>query len=900
MSIQEHLNKIKSAIFGKEVRQSIHDAIKQCYDDASEKDNANMEVKIARGTHENLNARLNVTDQKIKNNSLSLEKRINEINTLNDIKVNKTELDVERKRIDNLVKLEEGSTTGDAELIDGRVSIDSYDYDNIGNAIRGQLKPLVEFPKYYNGIKQEELQDDFYIDYGNGNVLPYSSHGKYTASGFIPVIEDKIIYIKGSVGQHFAFYTATKEHIKNGETNNFQSYDGVYKPGDSTGYMTVPKTAKYIRLTLGTSLKKEFSTILLNSKEEISTLEHEFIAPSSILPLGSDHLRNITKELKELQPRVYDTTSLGNNLFNKNTVELNCYINENGDKILNNETYVVSDFIPLKFNSNYISNGQLRFVAYYDSKLNFLKTDSKTNTITIKPEGTKFVRLTLNKSVYTEIMFNEGNKKLPYEEFKYYPIGFSLLQDISEKSKNLFNRDTVLEGHYIDEGGNIIARSDYVASDFIEVDINENYISNGNLRFVSYYDSDYKFLGYDINKKNFTVSKENTKYIRLSISTPTYKEIMFNQGEILLPYEDYGYFPKGSVQLKHDINNLTSRVETLENTLNILNGIQTKSAKVQVGSKLEMNKFPLNLKKSIALNGYCEFDTFKEIIVGKGHNSYRGIGAKVTSTELLIVKYEDGEKVLERTSHSMNISKSLNINIFIDENSKALIELTSFEGSYSFATTKFNYELNGKPFIMSTTDIKDVVLSATSQDFNKEMWLFGDSYFGVSENRVIGHLKSKGYTDVLIDGLAGQSSSGAYEEVKKCLEFGAPKYLVWCLGMNDSNPDDYKRVLDRLISLCKDKNIELILTKIPTVPERDKEQLNKYVTESGKRYIDSYKAVGTNSRGEWYEGYLHSDEIHPTKLGARAIANRIIIDVPEIMVYGGKSIKITGDIEGDH
>ena len=58
-SIQNHLNQIKNAIFGKDVRQSIHDAIKQCYDDASvDHDNANMEVKLARGTHETLNDRI--------------------------------------------------------------------------------------------------------------------------------------------------------------------------------------------------------------------------------------------------------------------------------------------------------------------------------------------------------------------------------------------------------------------------------------------------------------------------------------------------------------------------------------------------------------------------------------------------------------------------------------------------------------------------------------------------------------------------------------------------------------------------------------------------------------------------------------------------------------------------
>lgn len=64
MSITNKLNQIKNAIYGKEVRGAIHDAIKECYDDASvNHDNANMEVKMARGAHNTLNDRLNKSDE---------------------------------------------------------------------------------------------------------------------------------------------------------------------------------------------------------------------------------------------------------------------------------------------------------------------------------------------------------------------------------------------------------------------------------------------------------------------------------------------------------------------------------------------------------------------------------------------------------------------------------------------------------------------------------------------------------------------------------------------------------------------------------------------------------------------------------------------------------------------
>ena len=64
MSITNKLNQIKNAIYGKDVRGAIHDAIKQVYDDASvNHDNANMEVKMARGTHNTLNDRLDNVDE---------------------------------------------------------------------------------------------------------------------------------------------------------------------------------------------------------------------------------------------------------------------------------------------------------------------------------------------------------------------------------------------------------------------------------------------------------------------------------------------------------------------------------------------------------------------------------------------------------------------------------------------------------------------------------------------------------------------------------------------------------------------------------------------------------------------------------------------------------------------
>lgn len=51
-------------------------------------------------------------------------------------------LSVERSRIDNIAKLPEGSTAGDAELQDIRIDVHGNVYDNAGTAVREQVKPF--------------------------------------------------------------------------------------------------------------------------------------------------------------------------------------------------------------------------------------------------------------------------------------------------------------------------------------------------------------------------------------------------------------------------------------------------------------------------------------------------------------------------------------------------------------------------------------------------------------------------------------------------------------------------------------------------------------------------------------------------------------------------------------
>ena len=91
-------------------------------------------------------------------------------------------------------------------------------------------------------------------------------------------------------------------------------------------------------------------------------------------------------------------------------------------------------------------------------------------------------------------------------------------------------------------------------------------------------------------------------------------------------------------------------------------------------------------------------------------------------------------------------------------------------------------------------------------------------------------------------------------------------------------------------TLCKEKGITLIAGYKANNLKTDYSAWRDALTEVGCRYIsmehaliDPSKLPWEVNKDCWYDGFMSSDGVHPTILGAKAIAMQACIDYPELM-----------------
>ena len=250
-----------------------------------------------------------------------VEDEIEEINSsLDDMEIKKAtkqEVDVERKRIDTFTKLNEGSTTGDAELIDGRIGADGKTYSNIGSAIRNQisiLNNIYDFSELKLPVKDLVWDDGYKAEYGNATIVGTGSTYKYTK---IDVLKGEKYFISGysfSSQRIFVFVS------KSGEITTFPTETISIVKQHSTDFIVPEDGVLYINKNYQHEIEEH---IIERFDNVIDCIKKEYV---------SKYLKNDLKGLK--------WTVIGDSLSAKSTLgedkTYHDYISEKNGMIVNN------------------------------------------------------------------------------------------------------------------------------------------------------------------------------------------------------------------------------------------------------------------------------------------------------------------------------------------------------------------------------------------------------------------------------------------------------------------------------------------------------------------------------------------------------------------------------------
>lgn len=315
MGIDNYLKVIKEGVFGRDVRQAIHDGIQQAYDDAIANGNANMEVSQARGGLPSLDARLDGLDLKdadlqnqINTNKNGLD--LKDADLQSQINTNKTSITTAGSRIDNLIA-NAGNGTVPSELTDLRVAYDGMKYSTAGQSLRT------------SGRASNATFTTLINSFSKASLLTATSYGTY---GYTISSQTPTIYESGGGGNSHKIYdvslidfikvtmtTASSGSIYNviftdADNNVITSEKNTSTISSYVKVFTVPVGAKNLIVSHKNGSanpdKVEALTIDVDKISELSTLNIDKILGSNIPEYYESHLESKISQIHTLEEEI--------------------------------------------------------------------------------------------------------------------------------------------------------------------------------------------------------------------------------------------------------------------------------------------------------------------------------------------------------------------------------------------------------------------------------------------------------------------------------------------------------------------------------------------------------------------------------------------------------------------
>lgn len=164
------------------------------------------------------------------------------------------EIDVERKRIDSFVALKDGSTTGDAELMDIRVGADGVTYESAGTAVREQTGTL---NKRISAIIEEVCSPNRFDEKSDKNTrgayLLYNGTEAVVGSDYSYSYPISVVPGEMYISKRFDHSLGTDSHYiiaydADGDYHSFIVCEKVVSNGVDCNLFTTPAGVHFVRV----------------------------------------------------------------------------------------------------------------------------------------------------------------------------------------------------------------------------------------------------------------------------------------------------------------------------------------------------------------------------------------------------------------------------------------------------------------------------------------------------------------------------------------------------------------------------------------------------------------------------------------------------------------------------
>lgn len=323
---------------------------------------------------------------------------------------------------------------------------------------------------------------------------------------------------------------------------------------------------------------------------------------------------------------------------------------------------------------------------------------------------------------------------------------------------------------------------------------------------------------------------------------------------------------------------------------------------VGVGNTLALAS--TRVRKNTTLSAHIQ-GTVESVSIGVGYDSseapYRYYGAawaELTPTTITFYSYTTSQSTIGTYNHGLILTDDTTFVVVSSWDGQSMSYVAKLHDGKGNIFSQEIPSWGAGPAFLTNNNSSDSItakLSFMPRDLQKSVWLFGDSYVSFGDaKRWPYYFAEEGLLNWLQNSQSGVAAGASMKDLMALLSTNVhPKLIVWTLGMNgaiDSNGsvnEDWLYTTRSLISICSYYNIELVISTIPTVPNRVHTALNSWVRNSGVRYIDFAAAV-ENGTDNYWKGWgtdaamLYSDEIHPTAFGAKALAAQAFADCPEL------------------